>query len=115
MAGPGSPPVGADPHLRLFEAIGRVHLRVLGRRLPLNGAWVCGAALADLGLPIDLLRGFALLARTAGRLSQIAEERRDPIAMDIYLNVDRKTEYVPPAPWHRPTRDIAPPVTSPHP
>ena len=26
------------PHLRLFEAIGRVHEQVLGRRLPLNGA-----------------------------------------------------------------------------
>jgi citrate synthase len=40
------------PHLRLFEAIGRVHEQVLRRRLPLNGAGVCGAALADLGLPI---------------------------------------------------------------
>src|SRR5207247_1279261 len=36
------------PHLRLFEAIGRVHPAVLGRTLPLNGAGVCGAALADL-------------------------------------------------------------------
>ena len=26
------------PHLRLFEAVGRVHEQVLGRRLPLNGA-----------------------------------------------------------------------------
>ncbi|NUR09291.1 MAG: citryl-CoA lyase, partial [Nocardioidaceae bacterium] len=31
------------PHLRLFEAVGRVHQEVLGRRLPLNGAGVCGA------------------------------------------------------------------------
>jgi citrate synthase len=61
------------PHLRLFEAIGRVHEQVLGRRLPLNGAGVCGAALADLGLPVELLRGFALLARAAGLLGQIAE------------------------------------------
>src|SRR6185312_220249 len=37
------------PHLRLFEAIGRVHPQVLNRTLPLNGAGVCGAALADLG------------------------------------------------------------------
>jgi len=59
------------PHLRLFEAIGRTHEQVLGRRLPLNGAGVCGAALADLGLPVELLRGFALLARAAeiGRAS----------------------------------------------
>ncbi len=83
-------------HLRLFEAIGRVHPRVLGRTLPLNGAGVCGAALADLGLPIDLLRGFALLARTAGLLGHLAEERERPIGMDVYLTVDRNAAYVTP-------------------
>jgi len=84
------------PHLRLFEAVGRVHEQVLGRRLPLNGAGVCGAALADLGLPVELLRGFALLARAAGLLGQLAEERRRPVGMDVYLAVDRGAYYVPP-------------------
>ena len=84
------------PHLRLFEAIGRTHEQVLGRRLPLNGAGVCGAALADLGLPVELLRGFALLARAAGLLGQLAEERRRPVGMDVYLAVDRGAYYVPP-------------------
>jgi citrate synthase len=83
------------PHLRLFEAIGRVHPQVLGRKLPLNGAGVCGAALADLGLPTDLLRGFALLARCAGLLGQLAEERRTPIANDVYMTVDRNAVYQP--------------------
>ncbi len=84
------------PHLRLFEAIGRTHEQVLGRQLPLNGAGVCGAALADLGLPVELLRGFALLARAAGLLGQLAEERRRPIGMDAYLTVDRNAVYVDP-------------------
>jgi len=34
--------------LSLFEAIGRVHPQILNKTLPLNGAGVCGAALADL-------------------------------------------------------------------
>jgi len=85
------------PHLRLFEAIGRVHPQVLGRTLPLNGAGTCGAALADLGLPPELLRGFALLARTAGLLGQLAEEMRHPLGMDMYLTVDRNAVYLPPA------------------
>jgi citrate synthase len=84
------------PHLRLFEAIGRTHEQVLGRRLPLNGAGVCGAALADLGLPVEMLRGFALLARAAGLLGQLAEERRRPIGMEAYLAVDRNAVYVEP-------------------
>lgn len=86
------------PHLRLFEAIGRVHPQVLGRRLPLNGAGTCGAMLADLGLPVGLLRGFALLARTAGLLGHLAEEQRRPVAGDMYSSVDRNARYIPPEP-----------------
>jgi citrate synthase len=84
------------PHVRLFEAIGRVHPQVLGRTLPLNGAGTCGAVLADLGLPLAMLRGFALLARAAGLLGQLAEEQQMPIANDIYLSVDRNATYVVP-------------------
>jgi citrate synthase len=81
-------------HMKLFAAIGRASKKVLGKDLPLNGAGVCGAALADLGLPIDFLRGFSLLARTAGLLGQIAEEKRNPVANDIYMHVDRNAKYV---------------------
>ena len=87
------------PHLSLFAAIGRVHPQVLGKTLPLNGAGVCGAALADLGLPLPLLRGFALLARTAGLIGQLAEELRHPVANDIFLSVDLHNRSVPPDPW----------------
>ena len=87
------------PHLALFAAIGRVHPQVLGRTLPLNGAGVCGAALADLGLPLPLLRGFALLARTAGLIGQLAEELRNPVGNEIFLSVDRNNRSVAPEPW----------------
>ncbi|MGW5231577.1 citryl-CoA lyase [Streptomyces nodosus] len=85
------------PHLALFEAIGRVHGEILGRRLVLNGAGAVGAALADLGLPPQLLRGFALFARAAGLLGQLAEELRMPVGMDTYLMVERNAVFVDPA------------------
>lgn len=81
------------PHLRLFEALGRVHPDILGRQLPLNGAGVCGAALADLDLPVELLRGVALLARAAGLLGQLAEEHRTQLGMDMYVHIDRNAVY----------------------
>ena len=87
----------------LFDAIGRVHPQVLGKTLPLNGAGVCGAALADLGLPLELLRGFALLARTAGLIGQLAEELRHPVANDIFLSVDLNNQPVDPDPTATPT------------
>jgi citrate synthase len=84
------------PHLRLFEAVGRVHPAILGRTLPLNGAGVCGAALADLGFEADTLRGFALLARAAGLLGHLAEEMRRPAGPGIYHEADRAVRYEPP-------------------
>jgi citrate synthase len=84
------------PHLRLFEAVGRVHPELLGRTLPLNGAGVCGAALCDLGFAPDILRGFALLARAAGLVGHIAEEMRRPVGSAIFDQVDRAAEYQPP-------------------
>jgi citrate synthase len=84
------------PHLQLFQAIGRVHPEVLGRTLPLNGAGVCGAALCDLGFPVEILRGFALLARSAGLLGHLAEEMRRPIGPAVYAHVDRAADYRPP-------------------
>src|ERR1700754_142210 len=86
------------PHLALFAAIGRVHPQALGKTLPLNGAGVCGAALTDLGLPLELLRGFALLAHTAGLIGQLAEELRHPVANDIFLSVDLNNRSIPPEP-----------------
>lgn len=94
------------PHLSLFAAIGRVHPQVLGRTLPLNGAGVCGAALADLGLPLELLRGFALLARTAGLIGQLAEELHRPVANEIFLSVDLNNQPV--APEARPVASEVP-------
>jgi citrate synthase len=82
--------------IKLFEAVGRVHPEQLGRTLPLNGAGVCGAALADLGFGPEILRGFALLARTAGLLGHIAEESRRPIGQQLYRDVEHATDYINP-------------------
>lgn len=84
------------PHLALLASIDQVHPEVLGRRLPVNGAGVCGAALADLGFPPHLVRGFALVARAAGLLGHLAEEVRNPLAMNLYEEVDRNAQYVAP-------------------
>jgi citrate synthase len=84
------------PHLALFDAVGRVAPDVLGKQLPLNGAGVCGAALADLGIPLPLLRGVVLLARCAGLLGHIAEEIRRPLANAIFADVESHARYVEP-------------------
>ena len=84
------------PHLRRLRELAAVHARQTGRQLPINGAGVAGAALADLGFPAPLLRGFALLARTAGLLGHLAEEMEHPLGMPLYREVDERAKYDPP-------------------
>jgi citrate synthase len=80
------------PHLQLLREIADVH----GRGLPINGAGVAGAALADLGFRSQLLRGFSLLARTAGLLGHLAEEMEHPLGMSLYREIDERVVYEPP-------------------
>jgi citrate synthase len=83
-------------NLTLLREVAAAHTKQSGRELPVNGAGVAGAALADLGFPVPLLRGFALLARTAGLLGHLAEEMRSPIGMRLYREVDERAKYAPP-------------------
>jgi len=78
------------PHLRLLEHVAAAHRRVSGKSLPINGAGASGAALADLGFPPFLTRGFALLARAAGLIGHLAEEAENPIGMRLWKEVDRR-------------------------
>ena len=76
-------------HLRLLQHVADAQAAA-GRRLPINGAGVTGAALADLGLPWQILRGFALLARTAGLLGHLVEEMDKPIGRPLWLALDHQ-------------------------
>ena len=86
----------AATYLGRLREVSAAHTRQTGRELPINGAGVAGAALADMGFPAALLRGFALLARTAGLLGHLAEEMQSPIGMRLYREVDERAKYAPP-------------------
>jgi citrate synthase len=83
-------------NLRALRLVDEVHRERTGRELPVNGAGVAGAALADLGFPPALLRGLALLARTAGLLGHLNEEMERPLGMALYRELDERAEYDPP-------------------
>jgi carnitine-CoA ligase len=79
------------PHLRLLRLVAEVHEKVTGRHLPINGAGAGGAALTDLGVPPTSVRGFVLIARTAGLVAHLAEEAEHPIGMPLWLEVERRS------------------------
>jgi citrate synthase len=77
-------------NLRLLRMVAAEHERATGRSLPINGAGVGGAALADLGFAPAIVRGFALIARTAGLVAHLEEERARPLGMPLYREVERR-------------------------
>jgi len=78
------------PHLRALEFVAESAAGRAGRRLPINGAGAAGAALADLGFAPEIVRGFALLARTAGVVAHLAEEMERPLGMSLFRDVDER-------------------------
>jgi citrate synthase len=80
-------------HLRLLEFVAQASRERTGRTLPINGAGVCGAALADLGFPASIIRGAALLARAGGLLGHLREERERPIGMRLWHSIDGGVVY----------------------
>jgi citrate synthase len=78
------------PHLTLLRIVAELHAAATGKALPINGAGVAGAAFADLGFPPAIVRGFALLARTAGLVGHLAEEMEHPIGGRLWLDVEHR-------------------------
>lgn len=77
-------------HLEALRAVSAAHRKRTGQALPINGAGVAGAALADLGFPAAIVRGFALLARTAGLVAHLAEEMERPLGMPLFREVESR-------------------------
>lgn len=78
------------PHQRLLVLVADAQAARTGRRLPVNGAGAAGAVLVDLGVPPDSVRGFVLIARTAGLVAHLAEEARHPIGRRLWLETEER-------------------------
>jgi citrate synthase len=77
-------------HMRLLEVVRDVYTDATGKRLPINGAGAAGAALTDMAVPPTTVRGFVLIARTAGLVAHLAEEVDHPIGMRLWQEVEHR-------------------------
>ena len=80
----------AGPHLRLLEQVAEANAELSGRRLPINGAGAGGAALVDIGIQPELVRGVVLVARTVGLVGHLAEEIDSPLGMPLWREVEER-------------------------
>jgi citrate synthase len=66
---------------------------VQGRHITVNATGAIAAALADAGVPVEIMRGFAVLARCAGLVGHVHEEQRQPAMRAIWEAADRAVPY----------------------
>jgi citrate synthase len=56
----------------------------IGKPIPVNATGAVAALIADIGLPIAVLRGIALISRCAGLVGHVHEEQQSPAMRGLW-------------------------------
>jgi citrate synthase len=85
------------PHVLLARCLRDSVATAWGKPLPMNVAMPIAAVLLDLGYSPGVVKAVPILARTAGLLAHLAEEREDPIGFLLAAAAEEAVEYEPDA------------------
>lgn len=80
-------------HCAALDELERGILEVSGRALPPNATGAIAAVLADCGVPVEVLRGIALVSRCAGLVGHIHEEQRRPAMLALWQAAEAAVPY----------------------
>ncbi|CUJ48804.1 citryl-CoA lyase [Achromobacter xylosoxidans] len=65
-----------------------------GKHITINATGAVAALLSEIGVPTALMRGFAVISRSAGLVSHVAEEQQSPSGRFIWETIDHAIPYV---------------------
>lgn len=63
------------------------------RHITINATGATAALLGDMGIPVELMRGFAVISRAAGLVAHIAEEQERPSGRFIWETVEKNIPF----------------------
>ena len=84
------------PHVLLARSLRDSVAEAWGKPLTMNVALPIAAVLLDLGFPSSAAKAVPILARTAGLLAHLAEERERPLGFLMAGKAEEAIEYEPP-------------------
>jgi citrate synthase len=84
-------------HVALTRAFRDAVTEVWDKPLTMNVAMPMAAVMLDLGFAPDSVKAVPILARTAGLLAHLAEERQNPLGFLLASAAEAAVEYEPPA------------------
>ena len=87
----------SGPHVLLARCFRDAVTEAWGKPLTMNVAMPIAAVLLDLGFSADTVKAVPILARTAGLLAHLAEEREQPIGFILAAGAEEAVTYEPPS------------------
>ncbi|MEJ2623478.1 MAG: citryl-CoA lyase [Pseudolabrys sp.] len=78
----------AGRYVTLMKLVQQEAERATGKVLPLNATGAIGAICCEFGFPWQIIRGFGVMARAIGLVAHIMEESRNPLALDVWHQVE---------------------------
>ena len=85
----------SGPHVALARALRDAATEAWGRQLTLNVSLPIAAVMLDLGFPASAVKSVPILARTAGLLAHLAEERQRPVGFLMAGRAEEAIAYEP--------------------
>ena len=85
----------SGPHVALCRAFDGAVAETRGTPLTLNVAMPMAAVMLDLGYPVAAVKAVPILARTAGLLAHLLEERERPIGLALAAAAEEAAAYEP--------------------
>ncbi len=83
----------SGPHVLLARCLRDSVATAWGKPLPMNVAMPIAAVMLDLGFSRDVVKSVPILARTAGLLAHLAEERQEPLGFLVAGGAEEAVEY----------------------
>jgi citrate synthase len=83
----------SGPHVLLARCFRDAVAEVWGKPLTMNVAMPIAAVMLDLGFSSDVVKAVPILARTAGLLAHLAEEREHPLGFLLAAKAEEAVEY----------------------
>ena len=86
----------SGPHVMLAREFNDAAAEAWGKPLTMNVSMPIAAVMLDLGFPSAAVKSVPILARTAGLLAHLAEEREHPLGLLMAAEAEDAVEYEPP-------------------
>ena len=80
-------------HIEALKMLSKQVDEVYGRHITINATGASAALLGEIGIPLPIMRGVAVISRSAGLVGHILEESQRPAAAFMWETVDKSVPY----------------------